>query len=372
VKSLIPRLNIHYTLHDAFIALKSIFVIYPKTDNSCFYLNHARTGLRMALTSLNLPGGSKVGVMVYNCYSVMNAVKLAGLEIEFIDVTDDFCIDIYDFENKKDKLSALIVTHLFGIPNDIEQLKSLCPHIPIIEDCSHSFLTENGGELTGCAGDMAVFSMGLGKFPSIGPGGYLKVNNDRYLDVINESYTKLPAPSFLNEINNIGLSLLLSVLHKPVIYKYFTKPVLKDKNKRKDDTIRYKHAESKILKSCFGLFISESNQYPFYLKIQQKNAGQIFTALKSYNSTIKISKKYNFNKVNCFMFPLLTENRQLFIDKMEMNGIELGIHFSKSVEWAKKFGYKDGYCKNVEKIADQIVVCPCHYNLSEKEIALIK
>ena len=72
------------------------------------------------------------------------------------------------------------------------------------------------------------------------------------------------------------------------------------------------------------------------------------------------------------MFPLLTENRQLFIDKMEMNGIELGIHFSKSVEWAKKFGYKDGYCKNVEKIADQIVVCPCHYNLSEKEIALIK
>ena len=372
MKSLIPRLNIQYTLHDAYIAIKSIFVLSPKTENSLFYLNHARTGLRMALTSLNLPQGSKVGVMVYNCYSVMNAVKLAGLEIEFIDVTDDFCIDIHDFENKKDKLSALIVTHLFGIPNDIEQLKSLSPNIPIIEDCSHSFLTENGDELTGTAGDMAVFSMGLGKFPSIGPGGYLKVNNDRYLDLINESYSNLSTPSFLNEINNIGLSFLLSVLHKPVIYNYFTKPVLKEKNKRKDDAVRYKHSETKILKSCLGLFISKSTQYSVYLKIQQKNARQIYEVLKSNNPTIKISKKYNLNKINCFMFPLLTENRQLFIDKMEMRGIELGTHFSKSVEWAKKFGYKDGYCINVEKIANQLVVCPCHYNLSENEIAQIK
>jgi len=372
VKNLIPRLNIHYTLHDTYIAIKSIFVLSPKTENSLFYLNHARTGLRMALTSLNLPQGSKVGVMVYNCYSVMNAVKLAGLEIEFIDVTDDFCIDIHDFENKKDKLSALIVTHLFGIPNDIEQLKSLSPNIPIIEDCSHSFLTENGDELTGTAGDMAVFSMGLGKFPSIGPGGYLKVNNDRYLGLINESYSNLSTPSFLNELNNIGLSLLLSVLHKPVIYNYFTKPVLKEKNKRKDDAVRYKHSETKILKSCLGLFISKSTQYSVYLKIQQKNASQIYEALKSNNSTMKISKKYILNKINCFMFPLLTENRQLFIDKMEMRGIELGTHFSKSVEWAKKFGYKDGYCINVEKIANQLVVCPCHYNLSENEIAQIK
>ena len=372
MKNLIPRLNIHYTLHDTYIAIKSIFVLSPKTENSLFYLNHARTGLRMALTSLNLPQGSKVGVMVYNCYSVMNAVKLAGLEIEFIDVTDDFCIDIHDFENKKDKLSALIVTHLFGIPNDIEQLKSLSPNIPIIEDCSHSFLTENGDELTGTAGDMAVFSMGLGKFPSIGPGGYLKVNNDRYLGLINESYSNLSTPSFLNELNNIGLSLLLSVLHKPVIYNYFTKPVLKEKNKRKDDAVRYKHSETKILKSCLGLFISKSTQYSVYLKIQQKNARQIYEVLKSNNPTIKISKKYNLNKINCFMFPLLTENRQLFIDKMEMRGIELGTHFSKSVEWAKKFGYKDGYCINVEKIANQLVVCPCHYNLSENEIAQIK
>jgi len=372
VKGLIPRLNIQFTLQDAFIALKSVFLPVYKTDNSCFYLNHARTGLRIALSSLNLPEGSKVGVLVYNCYSVMNAVKLAGLEIEFIDINNDFCIDSNDFIIKKDKLSALIVTHLFGIPTNIEYLKSLIPNIPIIEDCCHSFLSEINGELTGSIGDMAVFSMGPGKFPSIGPGGYLIVNNKKYLDQIKGSYSKLDSPSLLSEINNIGMSILLQVLHNPIIYKYFTKPFLKEKNKVKDVDIRYKHNESRIFKSCLGLFKSKSKKYPIYLKRQRENARTVYSILKSNYPNVVISNKYDINQVNCFMFPILTENRQQFIQNIENNGIELGTHFSQAIEWAKIFGYRNGMCENAEKIVEHIVVCPCHYNLSEKEIALIK
>ena len=371
MKRLIPRLNIQYTLKDAIIALKSVFVTISKTDNSCFYFNHARTGLRIGLSSLNLPVGSKVGVMVYNCYSVMNAVKLAGLEIEFIDVTDNFCLDLVDFKNKKDHLSAIIVTHLFGIPTNIEQLKSISPSIAIIEDCAHSFLSESKGKLTGSMGDMAIFSMGLGKFPSIGSGGYLKVNNERYSAKINEIYSDLPVPSMLSELKNIGLSLILNFLHQPIVYNYFTRPILKQKNIELKDDIRYTHKESKILKSSLGLYISKYDKYSLYLKTQQNYAGKIFKIIKSTYPKAYISTGFNINEINCFMFPLLIENREQFIDQFAKNGIETGKHFSNSIEWAKKFGYKVGSCKNAEKIARQLVVCPCHYNLADKEIVLI-
>jgi len=371
VKGLIPRLNIQFTFRDAIIAFKSIFAPIFVTDHSCLYVNHGRTGLRIALSSLNLPEGSKVGVMVYNCYSVMNAVKLAGFEIEFIDVTDNFCLDINDFNIKRNSLSALIVTHLFGIPTNIEELKKSCPSLPIIEDCAHSFLSEIDGHLTGSMGDMAVFSMGLGKFPSIGPGGYLKVNNSIYADRINTIYGKLPLPSFLSELKNIGLSLLLGALHQSVIYHYFTKPFLKKKNNKLDDEIRYSHDESKILKSSLALFMAKHEKYPMFLKKQQFYAGKIYMVLKENYPNAIYPIAYNLNKLNCFMFPLLIENRQQFIAQIKRNGIETGKHFSNAIEWAKKFGYKVGTCKNAEKITEQIVVCPCHYNLTEKEIELI-
>jgi len=371
VKGLIPRLNIQFTFQDAIIAFKSIFAPIFVTDHSCLYFNHGRTGLRIALSSLNLPEGSKVGVMVYNCYSVMNAVKLAGFDIEFIDVTDNFCLDINDFNIKKNNLNALIVTHLFGIPTNIEEIKKLCPSLPIIEDCAHSFLSEIDGHLTGSMGDMAVFSMGLGKFPSIGPGGYLKVNNSLYSDRINTIYGKLPLPSFLSELKNIGLSLLLGALHQSVIYHYFTKPFLKQKNNKLDDEIRYSHDESKILKSSQALYMAKLEKYPMFLKIQQLYADKIFKVLKAKYPNAIYPTEYNLNKLNCFMFPLLIENRQQFMNQLERKGIETGQHFSHAIEWAKKFGYKVGSCKNAEKITEQIVVCPCHYNLSEKKIELI-
>ena len=36
-------------------------------DSNIFYLNYARSGLLLALKSLHLPKGSKVGVMMFNC-----------------------------------------------------------------------------------------------------------------------------------------------------------------------------------------------------------------------------------------------------------------------------------------------------------------
>ena len=76
--SITPRLNFHFTMSDLMVAMKGIFVrnsaetglkkYFPESD--IYFTNHARTGLRLLLNSLDLPKSSKVGVLVYNCLTV--------------------------------------------------------------------------------------------------------------------------------------------------------------------------------------------------------------------------------------------------------------------------------------------------------------
>lgn len=368
---LVPRLNINYGFFDAFIALKSIVTKLPKSESNYFYLNHARTGLRIALSSLNLPKGSKVGVMVYNCYTVMDAVRTAGLEIEFIDVNNDFSLDIQDLRKKKNNISAIIVTHLFGIPNNIDIVKAICPDLPIIEDCAHAFLSTINGIESGGTSDMAIFSMGLGKFPSIGPGGFLVVNNLMYQDEVFKQVENLERPSLKRELTNILKSLMLGILHNSIVYKFFSKPVLKERNNDVDDEIKYDNYESLILKSSLGLFFARKKNFQFYLYKQKQNREIIIAALNSTNIINKLSES-GFYEPNGFMVPFLVQNRSQYITIFQKNHIELGSHFSKSIQWATKFGYTHGYCSNAEKLCMHMLVCPSHYKLKQKHIKLIK
>lgn len=372
MSGLVPRINQKYNLKDAFIAFKSLFLQYPDCNKDKYFLNHARTGLRIALRSLNLTSNAKVGVMAFNCYTVMNAVKTAGLEIEFIDVNDDFTLDVEDLKQKKTKLSAIIVTHLFGIPNDIEIIKKVCPGIPIIEDCAHAYLSKINGKPTGNSGDFSVFSIGLGKFPSIGSGGILRVNNNLYAQEVKNAFSYLDEQSFKKEFVSIFKNIILGILHHKYIYKYFTKPFLKSQNKVVDDELRYENNEFKISKSSYALYMKKVKDVNSFLEKQQKNSDSIIELLNRLLATKIRINELNVYEPNRFMIPFLIENkREEFIEYFKKNGIEVGSHFSNSILWAKKFGYIEGNCKNSEKISTQIVVCPCHYNLNSKSVQLI-
>ena len=88
MKPIIPRLNYQWTWSDF---IQSVIALFSSkiSDNTLlklldveqlFYTNHARTALRIALSSLGLPKGSRVGVFIYNCHTVPAAVIKAGYE----------------------------------------------------------------------------------------------------------------------------------------------------------------------------------------------------------------------------------------------------------------------------------------------------
>jgi perosamine synthetase len=74
-----------------------------------------------------------------------------------------------------ERTRAVVVTHLFGWPCDLDPIVELCRRhgLALIEDCSHAHGSTYRGRRVGTFGDLAAFSIGGQKMVSGGLGGML-------------------------------------------------------------------------------------------------------------------------------------------------------------------------------------------------------
>jgi len=77
------------------------------------------------------------------------------------------------------RTKAIIVTHLFGNPCEMDAINRLAESrgIPIIEDCAQAFLAKSQGRNVGTLGKVSCFSLQQGKHITTGEGG-LVVTDD--------------------------------------------------------------------------------------------------------------------------------------------------------------------------------------------------
>ncbi|MEZ6059742.1 MAG: DegT/DnrJ/EryC1/StrS family aminotransferase [Planctomycetaceae bacterium] len=79
-----------------------------------------------------------------------------------------------------DKAKAIIVTHLFGNPCDMDAIMELAKkhNIPVIEDCAQSFLSSYRDRMVGTIGAVGCFSLQQGKHITTGEGGLVVTDDD--------------------------------------------------------------------------------------------------------------------------------------------------------------------------------------------------
>jgi dTDP-4-amino-4,6-dideoxygalactose transaminase len=79
-----------------------------------------------------------------------------------------------------DKTRAIIVTHLFGNPCEMDAIMELANArgIPVIEDCAQSFMSTYKGRNLGAIGAIGCFSLQQGKHMTTGEGGIVTTNDD--------------------------------------------------------------------------------------------------------------------------------------------------------------------------------------------------
>jgi dTDP-4-amino-4,6-dideoxygalactose transaminase len=320
-----------------------------------YLLNHNRAGLLLALKALQLPQGSIVGVMAYNCHTVMNAVADAGYQVGFLDVTKDLVLDLEDLRKKRDRLSAVIVSHLFGIANDVDAVRKICPNMPVIEDCAHAF----GMKQCGKTGDFAVYSIGAGKFPSVGEGGILMVNRLDYRPAIERLLVEIQPYSSKQERRLFRKLQVLNWLYTPFVYSYLTLPLLKRNNKK----IASAREEIKVLIMSKGISAVYNEILPY--TEQMKEQQQAFAAcLIGYFKDKKGVCIVNNNPTesNCFMFPLYCDNPVELKMNLRRCGIEAETHFRHCLIWGKEYGYQEKDCPQVEDLTQHLLMIPTYKN----------
>jgi len=126
---------------------------------------------------------AEVIMPAYTCSVVAHSVSLSDNIPRFID------IDLHDYNMNLDlaeeaineNTRAIIATHTFGYPQDLERLESMVENaekkyghkVWLIQDCCHAFGAEWKGRMIGTSGDVAVYAFNISKLMTSIFGGML-------------------------------------------------------------------------------------------------------------------------------------------------------------------------------------------------------
>lgn len=374
---MIPKFHFSYTLknfveeiisgHKEFRSVQDVVQSYFY-DSQIIYVGKARIGIRIALQALGLRAGSAIGVQPFTCSSVLSAIKRAGFRIVFIDLDHNLRLSPEDLKNKSNSIDALIVTHTFGFPDDIETIKSVFGEKPIIEDCAQAFMSEYKGKPVGLRGEAGIFSTGYGKLFGIGNGGFIVSDNDKMKNNLIIQAEHLQNPSKTSVLSESYRSLMLGILFRPLVYSILTYPVKKRFGISNATLQEYPPREKALPLSRVSLIARKFAENQRKVKLQHTNGILLSKLIEERFQPIK---PLDGSEPNYFVFPLQSKNRDTIVDYLSANGIEAGKFFSNSVYWVQSFGYRKGDCPNFERIASELFTLPCHYYLSLKQVNFI-
>ncbi len=334
---MIPRLDIQFPLKRQW---RYWFGGQYEPREGEYLLNHARTGIVMALRA-TLPEGGRVGVVAYNCHTVANAVVNAECTPVFVDVTEELTIDI---DSIPADLDAIVVTNLFGIRNNISAIRAKCPRAIIIVDNAHGYWLP-------AEGDFTIYSINQGKFPALGEGGILKVAPS-ILDLrlrISDLYSRLPQYTMLGQVKLFCSMFIKAIAYSPCFY-WLTMKMKKSSNAKVHQPVVMKQMAPgvrRLYQSWLPIADAE-------IAKQKRNAERI--------RGLGISGLVDEWLVgdNAFMLIARCENPEDLKMWFANRGVETETHFKHAIDWAKEFGYVPGSCPKAEEMTRHLLMIPTY------------
>jgi len=137
-----------------------------------------------ALFAVGVGPGTEVLTANNTWMSAIAAIMHAGGTPVFCDIKPGtFHIDPAEIRRKSGPhTKAVIVTHLWGIPADMDPILKVARklRLAVVEDCSHAHGARYKGKFVGTLGEVGCFSLQASKAIVAGEGGILVTNNQRY------------------------------------------------------------------------------------------------------------------------------------------------------------------------------------------------
>lgn len=191
-----PKIN--KKIENAVLAqLKKSISIYNKSDiferfenkfakyyNRKFSLlcNSGTTAIHSMFVAINIKSGDEVICPAYTFFATVTPILFTGAKPILCDCDENGNISPSEIEKKiNKKTKAVIVTHMWGVPAQIDKIKEICKKnkITLLEDCSHAHGAIYKKRLVGSFGDISAWSLQGSKNITGGEGGIITTNNKK-------------------------------------------------------------------------------------------------------------------------------------------------------------------------------------------------
>jgi len=279
--------------------------------------------LHLALLSLGIQKGDEVILPSFVCSAPLNAIRYTGAEPVIADVDrHTFNIDVHDLKRRiTPKTKAVIVPHMFGLPADVDDIKSF--GIPVIEDCAQSLGSSYKGAYTGSIGDLSIFSFYATKMIATGEGGMVLSNNESLTEIIRD---------------------------------------FRDYDEKEHYNVRYNYKMTDI-QAALG--ISQLNKLSFFIE-KRKNIADIYDH-EYQNCGFETPIVPSEGDHIYYRYVLLLDQADQFIDKMTQEGVACRKPVFKPLH---RYLSLSGY-DTTDRLWERAVSIPIYPSLTDNEISKI-
>lgn len=303
------------------------------------------SALDMAAFLCGLEPGDEVILPSYTFSSTANSFVLAGAKLVFVDVRPDTMnIDEKKIEAAITKLTKVIIpVHYAGVACEMDTIMDIAKRngLMVVEDAAQGVMSTYKGKALGTIGDFGCFSFHETKNYSMGEGGAILINNDKYIEKAE---------------------------------------ILREKGTNRSQFFRGQVAKYNWVD--FGDSYLQSDLNAAYLWAQLEAADEINNnRLSIWNRYWDSLKRYEDQGIiklpvipekcvhNAHMFYLKFSDiniRQSFIHFMKNNGIQCTFHYVPlhSAPAGIKFGRFNGEDEYTTSESDKLVRLPMYYKLS--------
>ena len=290
--------------------------------------NSGTDALYIAIKSLELKPNSKIAVPAITYAATAMAVVNAGHLPIFIDVDKETGLMLVETVENVD---CVIPVHLYGQCVDVYKLLHL--NVPIIEDCAQAHGATIHGKHVGTIGTIGCFSMYPGKnLGALGDAGICITDNEM-LSVKMKQYASLGA--------------------------------------QKDN--RYNHTTDGInsrMDGIQGLFLTEKLKHLNEWTNDRINISEIYNSIINEHDGCKHVKRSTVGKDVYHVYYTLQNDRDDYIEYMNKNGIQTGIHYPISLPELECFKEYTGgtFCINAKEFCKKCVSLPLFPYMTTDEI----
>lgn len=289
----------------------------------------------LSLKALGIKNGDEVITTPYTFFATIGAIVTAGAHPVFVDIGEDFNIDVKKIEAAvTSKTRAIIPVHWAGLVCDMDSIQTIAKKrtLSVIEDACHALMGTFKGRVAGSFGDTGCFSMHPLKNLNVwGDGGFIVTNSKKIHDrlVLLRNHGLIDRDRCVEFAYNSRLDTL-----QAVVANYLLENKL-------DSITEMRIANAKFYDQALA------NCKNIQMPLRPAHCKQVF-----------------------HLYIIKAERRDDLKEYLIKNGVDAKVHYPVPMHLqpaAKVYGYKPGDFPVAEKTCKSVISLPVHEFISQKD-----